>query len=96
MEDSTESQAEKSDSLHGIFFGGKKVKIAWLKFQARADDEEDAEGVYLQHQQCYPCEGSDMDYICDEFDLWLDCSSKEFNCLSLSKVVYMGLVGLWL
>ena len=37
-----------------------------LKFQARADDEEDAEGVYLQHQQCYPCEGSDVDYICDE------------------------------
>ena len=43
-----------------------------LKFQARADDEEDAEGIDLQQQQRYPWEGSDRDYIYDEVSISLD------------------------
>ncbi|KAF3507980.1 hypothetical protein F2Q69_00002186 [Brassica cretica] len=97
MEDSTESQAEKSDSLHAndglnSSFAGLKKKKKHLVLMTRKMQRE----YICSISNVTPVREVIWDYICDEFDLWLDSSSKEFNCLSLPKVVYMGLVGLWL
>ncbi|KAF3577078.1 hypothetical protein DY000_02028800 [Brassica cretica] len=57
-----------ADPIVEFIYGSQEVKEEEAK---HPNDEEEVEGIDL-HQQCYPWEGSDMDYLYDEVSISLD------------------------